>query len=171
MLEKLHCSLNDDLASKFVCLFGVFFRPTREIFTRMETSRLPMKCCKFWLMLSTHDHWAARVLLRAIPTVTRGHPSWRTRDAHTYCRVFSSRAVTCITCFNDRSSRLGFEYPTFRVQGKFSNPLYHRRDCMLAIWRRKTFSVSVYNTCSKKYIAQKLRSVFRIRTTLNQKRL
>ena len=30
----------------FVCLFGVF-RPTRELFTHLETSSLPVKDCKF----------------------------------------------------------------------------------------------------------------------------
>ena len=32
------------------CLFG-FFRPTREVFTHMETSPWRMKGCKFWPML------------------------------------------------------------------------------------------------------------------------
>ena len=40
-----------------VCLFEVF-RPTREFFTHMETSPLPVKGCKFWPMLGTHGHWA-----------------------------------------------------------------------------------------------------------------
>ena len=31
----------------FVCLFGVY-SPTREFFTHMETSPLPVKGCKFW---------------------------------------------------------------------------------------------------------------------------
>ena len=31
----------------FVCLFVWVFRPTREFFTHMETSPLPMKGCKF----------------------------------------------------------------------------------------------------------------------------
>ena len=29
-----------------ICLFGVY-RPTREFFTHMETSPLPVKACKF----------------------------------------------------------------------------------------------------------------------------
>ena len=32
---------------KFVCLYGVS-RPTREFFTHMETSPLPVNGCKFW---------------------------------------------------------------------------------------------------------------------------
>ena len=45
-----------------VWLFGFFFRPTRELFTNMEKSPLPVNGCKFWPMLGTHGHWAARVL-------------------------------------------------------------------------------------------------------------
>ena len=39
-----------------------YLRPTREFFTHMETSPLPVKGCKFWHMLSTHGHWAVRFL-------------------------------------------------------------------------------------------------------------
>ena len=34
------------LGGMFVCLFGVF-RPTREFFSHLETSPLPVKDCKF----------------------------------------------------------------------------------------------------------------------------
>ena len=37
-----HYILN--LANLFVCFFGVY-RPTREFFTHMETSKLPVKGC------------------------------------------------------------------------------------------------------------------------------
>ena len=48
------------------------------------------------------------------------------RDTHTYCRAFSSGAVT--TCFYDLYlSRLGFEHPTFRLRGERSSLLRHRR--------------------------------------------
>ena len=44
----------------------------------------------------------------------------RTRDTHTFCRAFSSGAVT--TCFYDLCLfRLGFEHPTFRLRGQHSN--------------------------------------------------
>ena len=83
----------------FVCL-GVF-RPTREFFSHLETSPLPVKGCKFWPILGTHGHWAVRS--EATCTVTRACPfKWSfpsTRDTHTYCRAFGSGAVT--TCFND----------------------------------------------------------------------
>ena len=40
----------------------VFVRPTREVFTRMETSPLSSKGFKFWTMPGTHGHEALRVL-------------------------------------------------------------------------------------------------------------
>ena len=48
-----------------------------------------------------------------------------TSDTHTYCRAFSSGAVT--SCFYDYGlSRLGFKRPTFRLRGQRSYPLHHR---------------------------------------------
>ena len=46
--------------SLFVCLLLLLSHS--RIFTHMETSPLPVKGCKFWPMLSTHGHWAVRVL-------------------------------------------------------------------------------------------------------------
>ena len=43
-------------------------------FTDALMSPLPVKGCKFWPMLGCHGHWAVRVLYRATPTVTQGHP-------------------------------------------------------------------------------------------------
>ena len=52
---------------KFVCLLGVYL-PTREFFTHMETSPLPVKGCKFWRILGTNGHWAHSVSLgRFVP--------------------------------------------------------------------------------------------------------
>ena len=49
-----------------------------------------------------------------------------TRDTSTYCRSFSSGAVT--TCFYHLGlSRLRFEHPTFRLRGQRCNPLRHLR--------------------------------------------
>ena len=65
----------------FVCL--KFFVPLEN----SETSPLPVKGCKFWLLFGTHGHWAVRVLWRATPTVTQDiRLKWsspRTRDTHT----------------------------------------------------------------------------------------
>ena len=44
----------------FVCLFGVF-RPTREFFTQMETSLIPVKGCKFCPMFGIHCFWTVRI--------------------------------------------------------------------------------------------------------------
>ena len=47
------------LEQKTTILVFVWFgvnRPTREFFTHMETSPLPVKGCKFCPMLSTHGH-------------------------------------------------------------------------------------------------------------------
>ena len=53
-------SYNNSLLNVFVCLYGVY-RPTWNCFYRMETSSLPVKGCKFWPMLGTHGHSAAKV--------------------------------------------------------------------------------------------------------------
>ena len=48
------------------------------------------------------------------------------RDTHTYCRAFSTGAVTA--CFDDLGpSRLGFEQLTYRMRGERSNRLRHHR--------------------------------------------
>ena len=46
------------------CLF-VFegFRPTRKFFTYKETPPLPVKDCKFWHVLGSHDHRSVKVYL------------------------------------------------------------------------------------------------------------
>ena len=79
-------------------------------------------------MLGTHDHLAVRALdlSRTVTRVIRlKWSSPRTRDIDTYCRTFDRGAV--ITCFNVLSLwRLGFEHPTFRLQGERSNPLRYR---------------------------------------------
>ena len=77
--------------NRFVCLFV----PSREFFTHMETSLLPVKGCKFWPLLGTHGLWAVRVFKRATTTATRAQwSSPRTRDTHTCWRAFGSGAVT-----------------------------------------------------------------------------
>ena len=44
-----------------VCLFGDI-RPTQDFFTHLETSPLPVKGCKFWLMLDTYGYFEVMVL-------------------------------------------------------------------------------------------------------------
>ena len=55
----------------FVSLFEIFC-PTREFFTNMETSPLPVNDWKFWPMLGTCGHWPLWVLKLATTTMTRG---------------------------------------------------------------------------------------------------
>ena len=74
-LIEFHININEVLYSKrfagfkrlhvsLVCL--LFFlglsSHSRIFFTHMETSALPAKGCKFWLLLGTYGHWAVRVL-------------------------------------------------------------------------------------------------------------
>ena len=81
----------------FVCLFGVYGL-TQEFFTHMETSSLPVNGCKFSTLLGTRGHWAVRDLQRATHTVSLFiMVISEDCDTHTYCRAFSSGAVT--TCF------------------------------------------------------------------------
>ena len=42
---------------RIFCLLWVL-SPTREFFNHMEMSPLPKKGFKFWLVISTHGHWA-----------------------------------------------------------------------------------------------------------------
>ena len=39
-----------------ICLVCGFFGPTRESFTHLKTSPLPVNGCKFCSMLGTHGH-------------------------------------------------------------------------------------------------------------------
>ena len=74
----------------FVSLFGVF-RPTWEFF---ETSPFPVKGCKFWPILGTYGHWAARVLQRTKIYCDTRHPFIMASYTHTYCQAFDRGAVT-----------------------------------------------------------------------------
>ena len=107
------------------------FRPTREFFTHMETSLLPVKGCNFWPVLETHGHSSLRVLERVTSSATRGiRLQWlslRTHDTDTDCWAFSSGAVTA--CFYHLDlSRLGFEHSNYRLLGERSNSLHHCGD-------------------------------------------
>ena len=71
-----------------LCLLGVF-RPTREFFTYMETSPLPMKAyARHSWPLSRGDSIACHTY----------YDKDRTSDTHTYSRAFGSGAAT--TCFS-----------------------------------------------------------------------
>ena len=52
----------------------------------------------------------------------------------TFTHVSERFAVELSTCFNDLGlSLLGFEHPIFRMRGKRSNPLRHRRGWILVL--------------------------------------
>lgn len=52
--------------------FGVF-RNSRESFTHLETTPLPLRCYTLWPILDNHGHSAVKVCIRATPTVTRAN--------------------------------------------------------------------------------------------------
>ena len=99
-----------------------WIRPTWEFFTHIKTSPLPVKGYKSWPVLGTYGHWAVTVysvshLRWHVASIHTGH-TW-TRDTHTYCGAFGSRAVT--TCSYDLGlSRMGFQHPIFRLRGERS---------------------------------------------------
>ena len=95
----------------FVCIG--FFSPTRDFFTRMETSPLPVKGCKFWPMLGTHGHEQCHTYYDT------GHPfimviSEDQLNSHLLPSVWQWSCHT--TCFWGLS-RLGFVHLTFRMRG------------------------------------------------------
>ena len=84
----------------FVCLIVCGFRPTKECFTHIETSSLPVKDCN---LTYTRNSWplSGEGSLACNIYCDTGHPF-----------IMVIPAVT--TCFNDIDmSRLGFEHPTF----------------------------------------------------------
>ena len=105
------------LKNQKLCLFALF-RPTREFFTHMVMSPLPVKGFKFRPMLGrgTHGFWAVWVhLLWHEASVYNDHRQL------VFTRTFSSGDGT--TCFYDLSlSWLGVENPIWRLQ---RNALIH----------------------------------------------
>ena len=128
------------------CWFHVYNMFTRHVKVECFESAVPAIVLSyapafFWPMLGTHGHWALKVFKPATPTVTLGIRllSPRTRDTHTYCRTFSSGAVT--TCFYDWGlSRLGFEHPTFFLRCEHFYPLHH---CSGPIGQKKLINQSI----------------------------
>ena len=93
----------------FVWLF-VVFRPTKECFTHIETSSLPVKDCN---LTYTRNSW---------PLSGEGSLA-----CNIYCdtgHLFIMVIPAVTTCFNDIDmSLLGFEHPTFCMWGDHSNRL------------------------------------------------
>ena len=67
----------------FIIFFFGSFRPTRELFTHLETSSLQVKSSKCWPIICSHGHWTTRVIKRAKLTVTRDiHLWWPSPKTH-----------------------------------------------------------------------------------------
>ena len=110
----------------FVCL--EFFVPLENFsLICMETSPLPVKSCKFWPMLGTHGHWA-------VP-----HLFWQGASVYT-CNKHLRGSVTLTPIAERLAVELSLPVfttqvcrgwdsntQTFRLRGKRSNPLPHRR--------------------------------------------
>ena len=94
----------------FICLFEVF-RPTREFFTLLNMSPLPVKGCKFLPILGTYGHWAVWVfsvphLLWHEASVYNGQPiinSLYMLGVRCECNdtVNSDRRVSICVCLSD----------------------------------------------------------------------
>ena len=104
------------LIDLFVCFLAVD-RPTREFSTHMDYFTITGGGLRF-LTYARHSWLLSSEGSLACHTYSdTGWSSPRTRDAHSYCREVSSRAVT--TSFFDLGlSRLDFEHSTFRMRSQ-----------------------------------------------------
>ena len=95
----------------FVCLFVCFgvYRPTREFFTQMETSPIPVKGANF-------DLCSALLAIEQWGFFSGPHLLWH------WASVYDGNLRGPLTPL----SRLGFEPPTFRLRGQLANTLRHR---------------------------------------------
>ena len=80
-------------------------------------SSMTMKGCNFWSMLSTHGHWAVRLLYYTIHTVTRdirfqGHLRWTVTFTYICWVAFASEnAITCyVKYFNVPNKKFFCDY-------------------------------------------------------------
>ena len=82
MVKANNCTVSTIM---FVCLI-VVFRPTREFFTHMETSSLPVKGCKFWLILGSQYRLAnlSRAPWNLVPSEGKDYIEWRVKTFQTY---------------------------------------------------------------------------------------
>ena len=95
----------------FLCLFGGF-RPIREFFTHGDAN-MTGEGLQILTNVYARDSW---------PLSSDGSLA-----CHTYCDTgHSTIAESLAVELSFVLSRLGFEYPTFRLCGERSNPLCHR---------------------------------------------
>ena len=97
----------------FICLFVRVFRPTREFFTHMETSFLPIKGCKVWPTVCS-----ALMAIEQRGFFSMPHLLWHWGTVHEVSvTLMSSEAVT--TCFHDLIlSLIEFENPILPPSGQ-----------------------------------------------------
>ena len=118
-----------------VCLFGVF-HSIRGFFTHLKTSSLPVKGCKFWPILGIYGLGAVRVRLRATPTVTRGINS----------QLRGPVTLTPLSLFERLRSVAAWIWTTsFRMRGKRSNPMLHRRCPWLTLIFERNLQIVTLN--------------------------
>ena len=109
---------------ELICLFGVYCL-SREFFTHMEMSPLPVKVSKFWLMAIDHlGFFIVAYLLWHGAFVYNGH----LRGPLTLTPIAERLAVELsLPVYDLGLSRLRFEHSTFRLRGQRCNLLRHRR--------------------------------------------
>ena len=95
------------------CLFGFFFCPTREFFSHLEMSPLPLKACTFYLCsaLMAIELWGIFSMPHLLwhgPTLHNGH----LRGPVTLTTVVERLAVELsLTCFNRQAVPTGDRTP------------------------------------------------------------
>ena len=78
-----------------VDLLGVF-RPTREFFTHIETSPLPVKGSKYWIMLGMKGHWQWGIF--SVAQDIKLHVQWSSRVADCLAVELSLPVLTNLVC-------------------------------------------------------------------------
>ena len=124
--KKCVCIRNTKENILFDC--KLFFYPSREFFTHIETSPLPFKGWKFRTMLDAYSQWAVRFLKHATPTGTQNHPfyrfslenpclccctafggghvtTWFQVDKYSSTRPSACEAITLTHCATDKGKR------------------------------------------------------------------
>ena len=108
------------MQERIVCLFVIWRRH------RCRWRAANFEICSALMAIEQWGFFSVPHLLWHWASIYNGH--LRGPVTHTYCRAFSSGAVTI--CFYDSGlSRLGFEHPTFRLRHRrgrtYSNGFYN----------------------------------------------
>ena len=137
----------DILLNSFIFVL-VFFCSTREFFTHMMMTPLPVKGCKFRPMFGTHGQWA--VMFFNVPHLLW---HWSTLykihfpgclDTRNCCWAFSSKTFTiCFFFLQIRLIPTGDRSPISRMRGEHSTstpPLRHRGG---SFWIEIAYSIHI----------------------------